>query len=134
MHLPQILHRRWPLRNSNPHKLHLQKRLRNRSNHRPNKLPQIPPPRPQHTPTRRSPSRRNRTQLRPTLLHHRNPRPNALPLRPRTKANATMNDPRYIALKRGLSQLNQTQLRRILNYDAPICMDTYNYDENTKTY
>ena len=44
------------------------------------------------------------------------------------------NDPRYIALKTGLSQLNTWQLIQITGYQGEMCLDDYNYDETNKTY
>lgn len=40
-----------------------------------------------------------------------------------------MEDPRKIGLKNGLRQLNTDQLQRIIDYDKPIVLDTYNYED-----
>lgn len=39
------------------------------------------------------------------------------------------NDPRYHALRRGLDQLTTEQLRKVLAHPAPMCFDTYAFDE-----
>lgn len=38
-------------------------------------------------------------------------------------------DRRRAKLKAGLEQLSSAQLQRILDWPAPMCFDTYNYDE-----
>ena len=50
------------------------------------------------------------------------------------QAPADEIDPRYVALRRGLEQLSSDQLRRILEYEIPMCFDRWNYDEDTGRY
>lgn len=46
-----------------------------------------------------------------------------------------VNDPRRVAIKNGLNQLNTNQLQRILDTPAEqMVFDTYNYDESTGKY
>ena len=47
------------------------------------------------------------------------------------------NDPRYIRLKKGLSQLNVEELQRIISWDehgGRMVCDTYIYEEATDTW
>lgn len=39
------------------------------------------------------------------------------------------SDPRKIGLKNGLRQLNTEQLKKVLNYQQEMVLDTYNYHE-----
>ncbi len=45
-----------------------------------------------------------------------------------------MTDPRYVRLRAGLDQLSDAQLAKVLTHPAPMCYDTWNYDEATGFY
>lgn len=40
-----------------------------------------------------------------------------------------MEDPRKTGLKNGLRQLTKDQLQRVLDYDKPMVLDTFNYED-----
>ena len=43
-------------------------------------------------------------------------------------------DERRVRLKQGLLQLTNDQLKTVLNYEFPMCLDTYQYDKGTGYY
>lgn len=45
-----------------------------------------------------------------------------------------MSDLRRIALKTGLEQLSNFELRRILSYSEEMCFDKFNFDEELKLF
>jgi len=45
-----------------------------------------------------------------------------------------IDDPRYLKLRRGLEQLSNEQLRRIIEYGNNMVLDTYNYYEPEGLY
>lgn len=45
-----------------------------------------------------------------------------------------MNDPRYIALRRGLEQLTTEEINRILSYNKEMVYDDFNFDPISKRF